>query len=185
MIHFGELGFLKIILGPMFSGKTTELLNIYRLYNLCDISCCVINHTSDIRYHKTMLSSHDKIMIPCFSVNNLISILDKVDNYRVFLINEAQFFNDLYTTVFTLVEKYNKRVYICGLDGDFTRSKFGQIIDLIPLADEIEKKKAICMGCKDGTAGIFTQRLSDEKGQRIVGIENYRSVCRKCFNKIT
>jgi len=185
MIHFGNSGFLKIIFGPMFSGKTTELLNVYRLYTLCDISCCVVNHSSDNRYDAKMLSSHDKVMIPCFSVKNLTSILDKINNYQVFLINEAQFFNDLYETVFTLVEKYKKRVYICGLDGDFTRSKFGQIIDLIPLADEIEKKKAICMGCKNGTKGIFTQRLSAETGQMIIGVKNYRAVCRKCFNKIT
>jgi thymidine kinase len=185
MIHVGDSGFLKIIFGPMFSGKTTEILNIYRLYTLCDISCCVINHSDDKRYDETMLSSHNKDMIPCFSIDNIALIMGKVDEYQVFLINEGQFFIDLYETVVSLVEKHKKWVYVCGLDGDFQRKKFGKILDLIPLADEIEKKKAICMGCKNGTKGIFTQRLSKEKGQTVIGTKNYRAVCRKCFNKIT
>lgn len=185
MLHCGDSGFLKIILGPMFSGKTTELMNIYRLYTLCDFSCCVINHSYDKRYDEKMLSSHDKAMIPCFLIDNITSIMDKKDKYQVFLINEGQFFNDLYETVVSLVETHKKWVYICGLDGDFQRKKFGKILELIPFADEIEKKKAICMGCKNGTKGIFTQRLTDEKGQTIIGTKNYRAVCRKCFNKIT
>lgn len=187
MIHFGEVGFLKVILGSMFSGKTSELLNIHRLYNLCDISCCVVNHSEDNRYDDKMLSSHDKIMIPCLSINKIGDILDKdiLKDYQVFLINEGQFFKGLYETVLSLVEKHKKWVYVCGLDGDFQRNKFGEILDLIPIADEVEKKKALCMGCKNGTTGIFTQRISNEIGQKVIGINNYRSVCRKCFNKIT
>ena len=77
MIHRGNSGFLKIILGSMFSGKTSELLNIYRLYNLCDISCCVINHSLDKRYHETLLSSHDNRMIPCISSERIGDLLDE------------------------------------------------------------------------------------------------------------
>ena len=65
------------------------------------------------------------------------------------------------------------------------RQKFGEILDLIPLADEIVKKKALCMGCKNGTKGIFTQRITKEIEQTIIGSNNYRSVCRNCFNKTT
>ena len=185
MIHFGKAGFLKIILGSMFSGKTSELLNIHRHYQLCKIKCCVINHSDDTRYHKTLLSSHDKMMVKCLSLRSLKEILTKelLEENQVFLINEGQFFPDLYSTVFELVEKHNKWVYVCGLDGDYKRQKFGQIIDLIPLADEIEKKQALCMGCVDGTKGIFTQRISSESEQKIIGSKNYRSVCRKCFKK--
>jgi len=187
MMHSKETGFLKIILGPMFSGKTTELLNIYRLYGLCNISCFVVNHSEDIRYHETLLSSHDKVMVPCYSTNQIGDILkdDILKENQVFLINEGQFFKGLYDSVKSLVEIHKKWVYVCGLDGDFQRNKFGEILDLVPLADEITKKKALCMGCKDGSWGAFTQRISQEKEQKVVGSENYRAVCRKCFNKIT
>ena len=187
MIHCDNTGFLKIILGSMFSGKTSELLNIYRLYNLCDISCCVINHSLDQRYHDTLLSSHDNIMVPCISSDKIGDLLkeEMLKKYQVFLINEGQFFKGLYETVKSLVEKHKKSVYVCGLDGDYQRQRFGEILDLIPLADEVVKKKALCMGCKNGTFGIFTQRISNEIKQTIIGSENYRSVCRNCFNKTT
>ena len=187
MIHCGNSGFLKIILGSMFSGKTSELLNIYKLYQLCDISCCVINHSCDKRYHESLLSSHDKIMIPCITTEKIGEILKEknIEKYKVFLINEGQFFKGLYETVKTLVEKYKKTVYVCGLDGDFARKKFGEILDLIPIADEVVKKKALCMGCKNGNFGIFTQRITNETKQTIIGSHNYRSVCRNCFSKIT
>jgi len=137
MIHFGNSGFLKIIIGSMFSGKTSELLNTHRLYKLCNISCCVINHSFDKRYHETLLSSHDKVMIPCISTEKIGDLLKKeiLEKYNVFLINEGQFFKGLYETVKSLVEKYKKTVYICGLDGDYKRQKFGEILDLIPLVD--------------------------------------------------
>ena len=127
MVYFGENGFLKIIIGSMFSGKTSELLNIYRLYTLCNIDCCIINHTFDKRYHKTMISSHDKIMLPCIQCLNLKDTVSKesfLDQYKVILINEAQFFDDLYEYTRFLVEEKKKIVYFCGLDGDFKRQKF-------------------------------------------------------------
>ena len=127
-----------------------KLLNIYRLYNLCDISCCVINHSLDKRYHETLLSSHDNRMIPCISSEKIGDLLDEeiLKNHHVFLINEGQFFKGLYVTVKSLVEKHKKVVYVCGLDGDFKRRKFGEILDIIPLSDNVRKLKAICKRCK-------------------------------------
>ena len=77
--------------------------------------------------------------------------------------------------------KYNKRVYICGLDSDFERKKFGQILDLIPLCDKVNKLTSLCSQCKDGTPGIFSMRLTSEKQQTLVGSDNYIPVCRKCY----
>jgi len=101
--------------------------------------------------------------------------------YDVFLINEGQFFEDILTVVQKLVEIHHKKVYICGLDGDFKRQKFGQLLDLIPLADKVIKKSALCKLCKNGKKGIFTMRLTKEEEQIIVGSNNYIPVCRQCY----
>jgi thymidine kinase len=77
----------------------------------------------------------------------------------------------------------NKKIYVCGLDGDFKRQKFGNILDLIPLCDKVEKLSSLCAICRDGTPGIFSQRISLEKEQTVVGANNYIPVCRNCYEK--
>ena len=83
--------------------------------------------------------------------------------------------------VVDILEK-NKKIYICGLDGDFNRNKFGALLDLIPLCDKVHKLTAMCSLCKNGTPGIFSLRLSNETDQTIIGSDNYIPVCRKCYN---
>ena len=78
--------------------------------------------------------------------------------------------------------KCNKKVYICGLDGDFERKKFGQMLDLIPYCDHVTKMSSLCSLCKNGTRGIFSMRLSDEKEQMLIGSDNYVPVCRNCYD---
>ena len=101
-------------------------------------------------------------------------------NANVILINEAQFFDDLHEVVVRMLES-QKIVYVCGLDGDFKQKKFGQILDIIPLCDNITKFKSLCAICKDGTPGIFSLRLSDETDQMVIGSDNYMPVCRNCY----
>ena len=181
-------GYLEIILGPMFSSKTSTLLEIYKKYKFCNISVIIINHTIDNRYHNTMVSTHDKVMAPCLQTNKIGDIWnsDKSDSYsllreaEVILINEGQFFEDLYDIVLDMLNK-NKKIYICGLDGDFERKKFGTILDLIPHCDKVTKLTSLCSLCKNGTPGIFSMRLTNETEQTIVGSENYIPVCRKCY----
>ena len=127
-------GYLELIIGPMYSGKTSKLLEIYKQCKFCDIPVCVINHSFDKRYHDSMLSSHDKIMIPCLNTDDLYELWftenlnhNLVKQSDVILINEGQFFNKLHFIVSDML-KNNKAVYICGLDGDFERKKFGQIL---------------------------------------------------------
>ena len=179
-------GYLEIILGPMFSGKTTRLIDLQKQYAICDISCCVINHILDKRYDDHLLCTHDNQATHCFNIKHLRDIhsLNILSKYDVFLINEGQFFEDVYEVVSQLVDKEKKKVYICGLDGDFKREKFGHLLDLIPLADKVIKKTALCKLCKNGQKGIFTMRLSKEDEQIIVGSDNYIPVCRSCFLNI-
>ena len=195
-----ELGYLELIIGPMFSGKTSRLVEIYNQCKFCNINVSVINHFIDNRYDDELLSTHDKIKIPCIKTERLFDVWtddqnslekkrniihrknDKIQiaNSKVILINEGQFFPDLLNFVNELL-KYNKKIYICGLDGDFERKKFGQIIDLIPLCDKVEKLSSLCSICKNGKKGIFSMRLSNEKEQTVVGSENYIPVCRECY----
>ena len=186
-------GYLELIIGPMFCGKTSKLLEIYKQCKFCNIPVTIINHSIDKRYHETMVSTHDKIMAPCIQANKLSEIwlndnqLVDNDSYNllkksdVILINEGQFFSDLYEVVVDMLNK-NKRVYICGLDGDFERKKFGSVLDLIPLCDKVTKLTSLCSLCKDGTPGIFSMRLTNEREQTVVGSDNYIPVCRKCYN---
>ena len=172
--------YLELIIGPMFSGKTSRLVDIYKQCKFCNISVSVINHSIDTRYHDTMLSTHDKVMIPCIKTNKLFDILDIISNTQVIIINEGQFFDDLYITVVSLLSK-EKKIYIGGLDGDFERKKFGQILDLIPMCDKVTKLTSLCSICKNGNAGIFSKRITLEKEQTIVGSDNYIPVCRSCY----
>jgi thymidine kinase len=191
-----ENSYLELFIGPMYAGKTSKLLDIYKQCNFCNISVSVINHSTDTRYHNTMMSTHDKIMIPCIQTIHLSDVwnYNKVDenysdesdnhiklrNSDVILINEGQFFEDLYDVVLDMLNN-NKKIYICGLDGDFQRNKFGQILDLIPLCDKVTKLTSLCSICKNGIPGIFSMRLTTEKQQTLVGSDNYVPVCRKCF----
>jgi thymidine kinase len=191
-------GYLEIIVGPMFSGKTKYLTQIYDKYNYIGKKITTINYEGDTRYSNTCLSTHDKIMIPCIFINNLYDIYDyKIFNEiilsDVILINEAQFFGDLFNIVLDLVEKYNKIVYVCGLDGDYKREKFGTILDLIPFCDKIVKLKSLCSICKNGNHGIFSHRkktnitqlnnsiLNEKSEQLVIGSSNYETLCRKCY----
>lgn len=187
-------GYLELIIGPMYAGKTSKILEVYKQCQFCNIPVAVINHTIDKRYHDTMLSTHDKVMVPCILATNLKDVWSSNELWSsneytntlmsadVILINEGQFFSDLYETVQDMLN-YEKKVYVCGLDGDFERKKFGSILDLIPLCDKITKLTSLCSICRDGTAAIFSMRITDEKEQTVVGSTNYIPVCRKCYNK--
>jgi len=182
-------GYLELFLGPMFSGKTTHLIQIYNTYNYIGKKVFTINYIDDTRYHDSLLSSHDKIMIPCVFAKNISDIWKDQENQHhtsirdadVILINEGQFFSDLFDTVVDMVEHEKKKVYICGLDGDFKRAKFGQILDLIPYCDKVVKLQSLCSICKNGTKGIFSHRVSLELSQVVIGHDNYKPLCRACY----
>ena len=178
-----KTGSLSLIIGPMYSGKTSTILDLYRKYGFSKISTMVINYAEDTRYDDTKLSTHDKIMIPCVNAMYIRDIMtdDVLEEYEVFLINEGQFFPDLKQCVMELVETYKKTVYVCGLDGDFKRNPFSQIVELIPLCDEVIKKYSICKGCENGTRALFSHRTSNEKEVKVIGSNNYIPLCRKCF----
>jgi thymidine kinase len=177
--------YLELFVGCMYAGKTGKLVDIYRQGLFCNLKIMVINYAGDKRYSQTELSTHDKIMIPCIQTETLTHLYidhkQEIEEADVILINEGQFFSDLYSWVSHLIDNSEKRIYICGLDGDFERRKFGQMLDLIPLCDKITKLTALCSICKNGTPAIHSFRCTNEKGQKVIGNDNYIPLCRKCY----
>jgi len=174
-------GYLELILGPMFSGKTTYLIRTYDRSIKNGNNVLVINYSEDTRYSNKMLSSHDQVMIPCVFSKSLYSAIhnNDINSYHVVLINEGQFFDDLYESVLYLVETLHKSVYICGLDGDFKRQRFGTLLDLVPLCDKITKLNSRCNFCDN--PALFSHRITSEKEQVVIGVNNYVPLCRNCY----
>jgi len=203
---YADCGYLEIIKGPMFSGKTTRIMDIYKKYSFCDIKTMVINYENDNRYSDDMLSSHDKIMIPCIKALTLHDVVNIADasaiatpslsasvtgkyaieflEAKAILINEGQFFGDIVEWVTLAVEKYHKNVYICGLNSDFKRHKFGNWLDLETISDNVIVLHSFCSKCKRRPA-IFSHRLSKEQELEVIGSDCYIPVCRKCYNGLT
>ena len=182
-------GYLELIIGPMYSVKTSSLINIYNQCVLSNIDVFVINHSSDTRYDAKLLTSHNQEKIPCYQTDSLskftndILSMKSIKNNAVILVNEGQFFTDLKENILYWVEELNLRVYVAGLDSDFKREKFGQINDIIPFCDQIEKLYSFCSKCQNGTRAIFSHRLTNEQSQVVIGSDNYLPLCRKCYIK--
>lgn len=176
---------LDLIIGCMFSGKTTELIKKIRTANvLFKNNIMIINHQNDDRYStKSYVCSHDKDAIEAVSVLELTHLLftREFQDSKAIFIDEAQFFDDLYSFVSEAL-KHNKWVVVCGLDGDFQRKPFGQILNLIPISDSICKLSALCTKCNDGTPAIFSQRKSLSSEIVLIGSNNdYEPVCRSHY----
>ena len=172
-------GYLEIYLGCMFSGKTTELIKIYKKNTFIGKKVVVLNFVGDDRYG-AMLSTHDAQTVNCISITTLSEIWSndhhpnfaEIHDADVILINEGQFFTDLFDIVLEMVEVEKKQVYICGLDGDFQRKRFGSLLDLIPYCDKITKLQSLCSICKNGKHAPFSHRLTEESSQIVIGSNN-------------
>jgi thymidine kinase len=193
LLNTNQEGYLEIIAGPMFSGKTTQIIQKYNNYTYIGKNVIVINYAEDKRYHDSMLSTHDRKMIPCILTldihdmwtNPLNEYHDEIHRADVILINEGQFFKQIKETVVDMVDCNNKIVYICGLDGDFKRETFGDLLSLIPHCDKFTKLTSLCAECKNGKKGIFSCRITNETSQIVIGSANYKPLCRTCYKKHT
>jgi len=175
-------GYLELIIGPMFAGKTTRLIQIANKYKTLNQSILIIKPDIDNRYNTHLnIISHDKISEPCVSIDQLSKIDNSIlDLYNVILIEEAQFFSDIYKYAIEWSE--NKRVYVVGLNGDSNKNLFGDLYKLIPHVDNIVFLKALCKECNDGTEAIFSKSNSNNSNIiNVGGDELYSAVCRKHF----
>jgi len=182
-------GSLSMYVGPMYSGKTSKLLELYKQFTFCKVSTVVINYAEDTRYSsKNMLSTHDKQMIECEMCSKLAESFPTdglaIKQYKVILINEAQFFPDIVPWVKAmLAAPHNKNIYICGLDGDYLRNPFvNNWLELVAHSDSVHKLTSICCNCRNLPA-IFSCRLTAETEQKVIGSDAYIPLCRECYDK--
>ncbi len=192
-------GKLELIIGPMFAGKTTELMRLLNLYSEMNLKVLYVNSIVDSRNNNN-LSTHNPILKTCDNIktkktHSLKDIHNEILDYDVIGVDEAQFFSDLYSDVITLVENYHKIIIIAGLDTDYQRNPFGDIIKLIGLCDSVKKLNPFCKPCRDNniiTFAIFTKKynnLNQNSNQHlnqnidIGGYDKYYPVCRKCYIK--
>lgn len=177
---------LSIIMGNMFSGKTSELIRRLKRYSVLDKKIIVINSSRDTRSSHDVLKTHDNVNFPCIKVENISHcfIHPEFCEADVVAIDEAQFFKNLKDFICTCLF-LKKTVIIAGLDGDYKQQKFGEIIDCIPIACEVVKLSALCMDCKDGTPGPFTKRICRSDSLELIGgDESYKAVCREHLTRM-
>ena len=176
-------GFLHIIFGPMFSGKTTELINQINSLKIYKKNILIINSEKDNRISNNYIKTHNNIKYEAIKYEELSEEIlnDIINKYDTICIDEAQFFNNLLKFV-SLILKNDKYIIVAGLNGDSNQQKFGYIQDLIPLCNKITKLSAICNICNDGTPADFTKLKNDvnKQEQILIGDNSiYMAVCRK------
>jgi thymidine kinase len=182
-----ESGRIELILGPMFSGKTSELIRRIRMATIAQQTVVLIKYIGDNRYESgNCIATHDDIRqftTPNITVNvaDHLATVD-VSSATVVGIDEGQFYPDL----IVCTEKWaseGRRVIISALDGDFMRRPFGDVCALIPRSECVVKYQGICMSCRKRESS-FTQRISHSTELVEIGTQNmYRAVCRECYFK--
>lgn len=176
------LGGVEVICGPMFSGKTEELIRRLRLARIAKQRIQIFKPAIDDRYEKQYITSHIDSKFVCTPIKTANAILDHLeDGTRVVGIDEVQFFGEDLIDVVEKMAARTIRVIAAGLDQDYLGKSFGPIPTLLAIADEVAKLKAVCMVC--GGEATKSQRLTQNQDQVSVGSgEQYEARCRYCFD---
>lgn len=180
---------LRVVVGPMFAGKTSEIQSVVRRYGCLGKSVLVLTANIDNRYQSrvTAIVNHNQDAVPAHSValDGLGAVLEwpEFAAATAVVVDEAQFFKGcLVDFVQAAVDVHGKHVVVVGLDGDARQAAFGDVLQLIPHADTVEKKTALCKRCGDGTPAIFTRALGAHEAQvEVGGAERYEPTCRFHF----
>ena len=173
-------GFIEVICGSMFSGKTEELIRRLKRVRIANLRVEIFKPRIDVRYDETKIVSHDENALVSTPVENSQTILLMASDVDVVGIDEAQFFDDQLPEVCDQLALRGVRVIIAGLDMDYLGKPFGQMPNLLAKADYITKLHAICVCC--GHIANFSYRKVEDEGQILVGEKTlYEPRCRKCY----
>lgn len=178
---YGERrGWIEVICGSMFSGKTEELIRRLRRARIAHLKVEIFKPSIDTRYHIRNIVSHDDNAIPSTPVDHSQAILLLGTGMDVIGIDEAQFFDPMLPEVCNQLALNGTRVIVAGLDMDFTGKPFGQMPFLLATADYITKLHAICVKC--GNIASYSYRKTEQETQVLLGEKNYYEPrCRNCY----
>jgi thymidine kinase len=175
-------GWVEVVCGPMFSGKTEELIRRLRLCQIGRQRVEIFKPATDNRYATEQIASHNDQRFECMPVSDASQVLERIDDHtRVVGIDEAQFFDEAIVAVCQKLANRGLRVIVAGLDQDYQGQPFGPMPKLLAIAESILKLKAVCMVC--GGLATRSQRLTGEHSQVLVGAtDHYEARCRACFD---
>lgn len=182
-INYGRpSGWIEVVCGPMFSGKTEELIRRLRLALIAKQKVEIFKPALDTRYSEEHIASHDDQRFTCNPIPEAGKILELVgDHTHVVGIDEAQFFDDSITAICQKLANRGRRIIVAGLDQDYLGKPFGPMPSLMAIAESVLKLKAVCMIC--GGLASRSQRLTGETSQVVLGAkDHYEARCRACFD---
>jgi len=175
-------GWVEVIVGSMFSGKTEELIRRLKRARFAKQRVEIFKPVIDVRYSEEKVVSHDENETVSTPVDSSQSIFLLAGNADVIGIDEAQFFDDGLTDVCNQLASQGKRVIVAGLDMDFKGKPFGPIPSLLATAEFVTKVHAICMRC--GNLAQYSHRLTEQDKLVVLGEkDSYEPLCRSCFQK--
>src|SRR5438045_98813 len=177
----GNLGWIEVICGPMFSGKSEELIRRLRRAEIARQRVQIFKPVIDERYSSSHIVSHNDMRIRSEAVSSAAEVQAKLDlRTEVIGIDEAQFLGEAIVELVVRLADMGKRILIAGLDTDYLGRPFHPMPELLAIADEITKTLAICMQC--GNPAKHTQRLVESEDLVVVGAAGmYEARCRRCF----
>ena len=180
----GTVGWIEVICGSMFSGKTEELIRRLRRAQIARQRVQIFKPKIDERYSQDHLVSHSEMRLKSEAVSSADEILQRIDwRAEVIGVDEAQFFDVKLVQVCNQLADLGKRVVVAGLDKDYLGKPFEPMPQLMAVAEYIEKTLAICMKC--GNPANYTQRLVDSSDRVLVGATGtYEARCRRCFEPL-
>ncbi len=175
-------GWIEVISGSMFSGKTEELIRRLKRATIAHLETKIFKPSIDTRYDHQNIVSHDENAIRSIPVNSSKEIIPLVENADLVAIDEAQFFDEQLPETCEQLALQGIRVIVAGLDMDYSGKPFGPMPDMLARADYITKLHAICMKC--GNIANYSYRKSTNNAQVLLGEKNlYEARCRDCFYK--
>lgn len=173
-------GRINLIMGCMFSGKTSELITRYTKYMIAGKKCIIIKHSIDDRYDDTCVVTHDGKKMNAISCNLLDTLDEFIKNYDVICIDEIQFFSDAVKYCEKWANEYGKIIVASGLSGDHKREPFEIVSRLIPCCETVDFKRAVCKAT--GKSASFTFRTVDCDEQIVIGGgDKYEAMDRKTY----
>ena len=174
-------GYIEVICGSMFSGKTEELIRRVKRAEIAGQKIIIFKPKIDTRYDEEKVVSHNNKCMPSIPVPSSINILLLSEKAQIIGVDEAQFFDDELPHVCRQLAQQGKRVIVAGLDMDYCGKPFGPIPNLLAIADHITKVHAICMSC--GNPALHSHRKTNDNSLVQLGEkEEYEPLCRACFH---